>query len=83
MPIQMMQSILIFSMVNHLDFYVPSLSPNWQLFLQKIITLALLLTIFTFGVALSPSEIITFANKMGQTINGFLGICIECCVFLS
>lgn len=64
------------------NFYVPSLEPKPDLFLQKMLTIIFIVVIFAFGLALSPVEIKDLIFKFTAALIFIFEGCLEVLSFI-
>ena len=57
---------------KHRQFYVPSLNHNKNVFRQYMLTLVLLMALFSFGLAMSGKEIRLFLSQLYAALSIFL-----------
>ena len=64
------------------QFYVPSLEHNKNAFKQYMLTLVLLMALFSFGLAMSGKEIHLFLTQFHASILIFLELSIDFLILL-
>jgi hypothetical protein len=68
--------------ITRRNFYVPSLEPKPDLFLQKMITIIFIVVIFAFGLVLSPVEIKDLIFKFTAALILIFEGCLEVLSFI-